>query len=106
VVGCGDVGMRLLPLLRARFRVFAVTSQRRAAPSCARPARFPLWPTSTSRTACTAWPAWRARWCTWRRRLPRALSDPHVRNVTAILPEGANVVYVSTTGVYGDAGGA
>ena len=27
ILGCGDVGMRLLPLLRARFRVFAVTSQ-------------------------------------------------------------------------------
>jgi threonine dehydrogenase-like Zn-dependent dehydrogenase len=27
VVGCGDVGMRLLPLVRERFRVFAVTSQ-------------------------------------------------------------------------------
>ena len=26
IVGCGDVGMRLLPLVRARFRVFAVTS--------------------------------------------------------------------------------
>ncbi|NHZ67313.1 SDR family NAD(P)-dependent oxidoreductase, partial [Massilia sp. CCM 8694] len=25
ILGCGDVGMRLLPLVRARFRVFAVT---------------------------------------------------------------------------------
>ncbi|TFV92767.1 SDR family NAD(P)-dependent oxidoreductase, partial [Oxalobacteraceae bacterium OM1] len=27
VIGCGDVGMRLLPLVRDRYRVFAVTSQ-------------------------------------------------------------------------------
>ena len=27
IIGCGDVGMRLLPLLVDRFRVFAVTSQ-------------------------------------------------------------------------------
>jgi siroheme synthase (precorrin-2 oxidase/ferrochelatase) len=27
LVGCGDVGMRLLPLLRDKFRVFATTSQ-------------------------------------------------------------------------------
>ena len=27
IVGCGDVGMRMLPLLRDRFRIFAVTSQ-------------------------------------------------------------------------------
>ncbi|MEJ7807735.1 MAG: NAD-binding protein, partial [Telluria sp.] len=26
ILGCGDVGMRLLPLLRQRYRVFAVTS--------------------------------------------------------------------------------
>ena len=26
ILGCGDVGMRLLPLVRERFRVFAVTS--------------------------------------------------------------------------------
>ncbi|NCV86541.1 MAG: SDR family NAD(P)-dependent oxidoreductase, partial [Oxalobacteraceae bacterium] len=25
IIGCGDVGMRLLPMLRDRFRVFAVT---------------------------------------------------------------------------------
>ncbi|HEU4852585.1 MAG TPA: NAD-binding protein, partial [Telluria sp.] len=27
ILGCGDVGMRLLPLVRERFRVFAVTSR-------------------------------------------------------------------------------
>ncbi len=27
ILGCGDVGMRLLPLVRQRFRVFAVTTQ-------------------------------------------------------------------------------
>ncbi|HWJ95770.1 MAG TPA: SDR family NAD(P)-dependent oxidoreductase, partial [Telluria sp.] len=26
VIGCGNVGMRLLPLVRERFRVFALTS--------------------------------------------------------------------------------
>jgi Trk K+ transport system NAD-binding subunit len=29
IIGCGDVGMRLLPMIRDRFRVFAVTSQAR-----------------------------------------------------------------------------
>src|SRR5450830_530519 len=27
ILGCGDVGLRLLPLLKPYFRVFAVTSQ-------------------------------------------------------------------------------
>ncbi|MCX7218470.1 MAG: SDR family NAD(P)-dependent oxidoreductase, partial [Burkholderiales bacterium] len=27
IIGCGDVGMRLLPLLKQQFRIFALTSQ-------------------------------------------------------------------------------
>jgi nucleoside-diphosphate-sugar epimerase len=37
---------------------------------------------------------------------PEGSRDCRTRNVTAILPEGAHVVYVSTSGVYGDCGGA
>jgi len=32
--------------------------------------------------------------------------DSRTRNLAAILPQGASLVYVSTTGVYGDCGGA
>ena len=28
IIGCGDIGMRLLPLVRDHYRVFALTSQR------------------------------------------------------------------------------
>jgi nucleoside-diphosphate-sugar epimerase len=37
---------------------------------------------------------------------PDGALDVRTRNLTAILPDGARVVYVSTTGVYGDRGGA
>ena len=106
ILGCGDVGMRLLPLLRERFRVFAVTSQpqRRAelraagavpivadldhADSLARLARLAnvivhLAPPQSS-----------------------GEQDRRTRRLCAILPEGAQLVYVSTSGVYGDCGGA
>ena len=106
ILGCGDVGMRLLPLLRERFRVFAVTSQpqRRAelraagavpivadldhADSLARLARLAnvivhLAPPQSSGD-----------------------QDRRTRRLCAILPEGAQLVYVSTSGVYGDCGGA
>lgn len=106
ILGCGDVGMRLLPLVRERFRVFAVTSQasRREelraagavpvvadldhAASIARLARLASWivhfvpPQGTGET------------------------DRRTRKLAAILPERARLVYVSTTGVYGDCGGA
>jgi nucleoside-diphosphate-sugar epimerase len=37
---------------------------------------------------------------------PHGARDLRTRHLTAILPEGAHVVYVSTSGVYGDCGGA
>lgn len=106
ILGCGDIGTRLLMLLRDRFRIFAVTSQatrcdelRMAgaipivadldhAPSLARLAR--LAPVIVH----LAPPQW------------DGTTDRRTRNLTAILPERATLVYVSTTGVYGDCGGA
>ena len=106
ILGCGDVGMRLLPLVRTRFRVFAVTSD---------PRRCAEW------RAAGAIPgvADLARPRTLTRRAGRARHVVHLappqsegtldrrtRSLTAILPEGTRMVYVSTSGVYGDCGGA
>lgn len=106
IVGCGDVGMRLLPLVRDRFRVFAVTSQ---------PSRVP----ELRAAGATAVVADLDRPDSLHRL--RGLADTVVhlappqsegtqdrrtRRLVAILPRHASVVYVSTTGVYGDCGGA
>jgi nucleoside-diphosphate-sugar epimerase len=106
IIGCGDVGMRLLPLLRTQFRVFAVTSQ---------PARC------AELRALGAVPvvADLDRPETLRRLKGLApyvvhlappqsdgARDLRTRHVTAILPEHGRLVYVSTSGVYGDCGGA
>jgi len=106
VVGCGDVGMRLLPWVVKRFRVFAVTSQ---------PAR------RAELRAAGAVPIVADLDCPGSLARLRGLAqyvvhlappqqqgdlDLRTRNLTAILPEGARVVYISTTGVYGDRGGA
>jgi len=106
IVGCGDVGMRLLPLVAGRFRVFALTSQPArcaelraagAVPVVAdldRPATLKRLAGLASRVVHLAPP-------------PRqGALDLRTRNLTAILPEGAHVVYISTSGVYGDRGGA
>jgi nucleoside-diphosphate-sugar epimerase len=106
ILGCGDVGMRLLPLLRARFRVFAVTSQpeRRAALRAA--GAVPIVADLDRRATL--------------RRLARLAPnivhlappqadgalDRRTRHLAAILPERARLVYISTSGVYGDCGGA
>jgi len=106
LVGCGDVGMRLLPLLVPRFRVFALTRDAErmtelralgAVPVLAdldRPASLARLRGLASRVVHLAPPP------------AQGAFDVRTRNLTAILPEGARVVYVSTSGVYGDCGGA
>lgn len=106
ILGCGDVGLRLVPLLLPRYRVLAVTSNpdRRAELRAAGAVPIvadldaPLTLGRLARLAPTivhlAPPQSEGR------------IDRRTRNLAAILPEGARLVYVSTTGVYGDCAGA
>jgi nucleoside-diphosphate-sugar epimerase len=106
VVGCGDVGMRLLPLVRARFRVFAVTSQPARHAELRAAGAVPL-------TADLDQPATLARLAPLADFVVHLAPPPgqgaldrRTRNLVAILPDTAKLVYISTTGVYGDCGGA
>lgn len=106
IVGCGDIGMRLLPLLRSRFRVFAITTQRARFTALRAAGAVPVLadldqPASLKRLAGLAHHVIHLA--------PPAQTAPidyRTRNLIAILPEHANLVYVSTSGVYGDCGGA
>ncbi|MFS2007076.1 SDR family oxidoreductase [Duganella sp. CT11-25] len=106
IVGCGDVGMRLLPLLTRHFRVFATTSQPSRCAELRALGAVPL-------VADLDQPATLRRLCGLAQAVvhlapPPAdgVLDSRTRNLTAILPEHGRLVYVSTTGVYGDCGGA
>jgi nucleoside-diphosphate-sugar epimerase len=106
IVGCGDVGMRLLPLVRRAFRVFAVTSQPERCAQLRAAGAVPLvanldHPESLRRLKGVA------------RHVvhlappqPEGSRDLRTRHLAAILPERGRLVYISTTGVYGDCGGA
>ncbi|KQV91381.1 NAD(P)-dependent oxidoreductase [Massilia sp. Root351] len=106
VLGCGDVGMRLLPLLRAQFRVFAVTSQPERRAELRAAGAVPLVanlddPASLRRLKGLA------QYVVHLAPPPaEGMLDRRTRHVAAILPDAARVVYISTTGVYGDCGGA
>ncbi|MEN3297072.1 MAG: hypothetical protein V7642_6325 [Burkholderiales bacterium] len=106
IIGCGDVGMRLLPLVRDRFRVFAVTSQASRRSELRDAGAVPI-------VADLDQPATLARLARLARNIvhvappqSEGLKDWRTRSLTAILPDHATLVYVSTTGVYGNCGGA
>ncbi|MGJ9419493.1 sugar nucleotide-binding protein [Massilia sp. CMS3.1] len=106
LIGCGDVGMRLLPLLCARFRIFAVTRDPDHAAAIRAAGAVPILadldrPASLARLRGLA--PYVVHLAPPR---PEGALDLRTRNVTAILPAGAHLVYVSTSGVYGDCGGA
>jgi nucleoside-diphosphate-sugar epimerase len=106
IIGCGDVGMRLLPLVRDRFRVFAVTSQASRQAELRAAGAIPVianldHPASLARLSHLA--------STIVHLAPpqsEGEKDRRTRNLTAILPDRATLVYVSTTGVYGNCKGA
>jgi nucleoside-diphosphate-sugar epimerase len=105
IIGCGDVGMRLLPLVRERFRVFALTSdpgrraELRAAGAVPVVADLDCKDSLVRLAGLARYVVHLAPPGSEGRR------DFRTRNLTAILPDGARVVYVSTSGVYGDCGG-
>ncbi|MDP3785690.1 MAG: NAD-dependent epimerase/dehydratase family protein, partial [Undibacterium sp.] len=108
IIGCGDVGMRLLPLLSDRFRVFALTSQAPASEHASRlraAGAIPMFGDLDQSSSLRRL----AQLASWIVHLapPRSEGeiDQRTRRLLAILPDKSRFVYVSTTGVYGDCGG-
>lgn len=105
IIGCGDVGLRLLPLVRQRFRVFAVTSQAARGQQLRAAGAVPI----VADLDCTPTLARLARLAAYIVHLapPAAtgVNDDRSRRLAAILPERATLVYVSTSGVYGNCDG-
>jgi len=108
IIGCGDVGLRVVKLLAGRWRVFALTSSPDRAPALRAAGVVPLVgnldePATLARLAGLADLVLHLA--------PPARdgeTDERTRHLLAALarrPPSA-LVYASTTGVYGDCGGA
>jgi nucleoside-diphosphate-sugar epimerase len=109
IIGCGDVGLRVLRLLRGRWRVLALTSSADRVPALRAAGAVPLVgnldePATLTRLAGLA-----------DRVLHLApppgsgetdLRTAHLLQALARRPGPRALVYASTTGVYGDCGGA
>lgn len=108
IVGCGDIGLRVLRLLRARWRVLALTSSIERVPALRAAGATPLLGNlddarSLARLASLADAVLHLA------PPPDAGEfDPRTVNLVRALARGVRVrrlVYASTTGVYGDCGG-
>lgn len=109
IVGCGDIGRRVLRLVRGRWRSIALTSQPAHLAELRALGALPLLgdldrPATLGRLGALADAVLHLA------PPPSAgAGDPRTRALVAALARGGRVrrlVYASTTGVYGDAGGA
>lgn len=106
LVGCGDIGMRMLPWLTRRFRVYALVRDPAHLPALraagAQPVLADLDQAASLRRVVHLAPN------VIHLAPPPAggTQDLRTRHLCAILPAHTRVVYVSTSGVYGDCGGA
>jgi len=109
IVGCGDIGLRVLALLGRRWRVFALTSSEERLPALRAAGAMPLVgnldePASLGRIGALADAVLHLA--------PPPLhgsTDPRTTHLLQVLARGGRVrriVYGSTSGVYGDCAGA
>ena len=109
IVGCGDVGMRVLGLLGCRWRVAALSSSPQRFALLRQAGAMPLagnldQPASLSRLA-----GWADLVLHLAPPAPLGKQDTRTRNLLQALARKApprRIVYASTSGVYGDCGGA
>jgi len=106
IVGCGDVGMRLIPLLRSRFRVFALTSQSERLSELRSAGVIPILGNLDSPQSLYRLKGLADIVVHLAPPPMQGSLDQRTRNLIGILPRHGRLVYVSTTGVYGDCKGA
>ena len=106
IVGCGDVGMRLIPLLRSRFRVSALTSQSERLSELRSAGVIPILGNLDSPQSLYRLKGLADIVVHLAPPPMQGSLDQRTRNLVAILPRHGRLVYVSTTGVYGDCKGA
>ncbi len=107
IVGCGDIGLRILARLRDRYRVVALTTTPARVRELRCAGALPILGDLDARASLARIAAFGARVFHLAPPPNRDRRDPRTRHLLAALTgRGGRLVYVSTTGVYGDARGA
>jgi nucleoside-diphosphate-sugar epimerase len=106
IVGCGDVGLRILARVHRRFRVFALTSTPARAPLLRAAGAVPIVGDLDDRASLARLHALAPRLIHLAPPPNHGRGDPRTRRLLAALAPPQRAVYISTTGVYGDRAGA
>jgi len=106
VVGCGDVGLRLIRLLGDRFRVSAVTRSAARAPLLRAAGATPIVADLDLRGSLMRLGGIAPTVVHLAPPQAQGPLDLHTRALVSVLHGVRRLVYISTSGVYGDCGGA
>lgn len=109
IVGCGDVGMRVVQLLRGRWQLLALTSSPARCAELRAAGATPLIGNLDSPATLARLGGLADAVLHLAPPAPHGATDPRTANLLAALGKGDSLkrlVYVSTSGVYGDCGGA
>lgn len=110
VVGCGDVAQRAIPWLVRRFRVFALVRRPDAAAEVRRLGAVPVVGDLDDRRSLSRLAGVADAVLHFAPPPTQGKTDPRTRHLLAALASRGSLpqhlIYISTTGVYGDCGGA
>jgi nucleoside-diphosphate-sugar epimerase len=109
IVGCGDIGMRVLKLLAGRWQVMALTSSPERFEALRLAGAVPLSGNLDQAATLARLSGWADRVLHLAPPAPSGDVDGRTRNLLRALLRGRlpqRLVYASTSGVYGDCGGA
>jgi nucleoside-diphosphate-sugar epimerase len=108
IVGCGDIGLRIVARLNSRFRIVAVSSRPQRTAELRAAGAVPLVANLDHRRSLARLRAFRGRVIHLAPPAESGTDDRRSRNLVDALGRGRDdrTVYISTTGVYGDHAGA
>jgi nucleoside-diphosphate-sugar epimerase len=108
IIGCGDIGLRIVARLHSRFRIVALTSHPGRVPALRAAGAVPLVGNLDERGTLARLRGFGARVIHLAPPPDSGAGDPRSKHLVNVLGQrdGDRTVYISTTGVYGDHGGA
>jgi len=106
LLGCGDVGLRFAAMYADRLRIVGVVRRAEAAPAVRAAGAHPMRIDLDDRRACARLAGLAPRVLHSAPPPAAGRDDPRTKHALAALARARDWVYLSTTGVYGDCGGA